>query len=76
MAVTPTDNTAHKNLRAIGGGVPAPDQASITALTDSTTGTASDTLDDTTASVKDDLASLAAKINEIRTALVNHGIVA
>ena len=38
---------------------------SVTKLTDSTTGTASNTLDDTTSSVKDDLASLAAKINEI-----------
>jgi hypothetical protein len=37
----------------------------ITALTDSTTGTAGDEVDDTTASVKDDIASLAAKINEI-----------
>jgi len=37
----------------------------ITPLTDSTTGTASDTLDDTTAGQKDDIASLAAKINSI-----------
>lgn len=37
----------------------------ITALTDSTTGAASNTVDDSTSSVKDDIASLAAKINEI-----------
>lgn len=37
----------------------------ITALTDSTTGAAGNTVDDTTSSVKDDIASLAGKINEI-----------
>lgn len=37
----------------------------LTKLTDSTTGTASDTLDDTTSGQKDDVASLAAKINAI-----------
>jgi len=37
----------------------------LTPLTDSTTGTATDTLDDTTAGQKDDIASLAAKINAI-----------
>lgn len=51
-------------------------QAVIAALTDSTTGTASDTLNDTTASVKDDIASLAAKVNAILTALKAHGLVA
>lgn len=50
-------------------------QAAITSLTDSTTGTASDTLDDTTANTKDDLASLAAKINAILLVLRNHGLI-
>jgi len=50
-------------------------QTAITSLTDSTTGTASDTLDDTTANTKDDLASLAAKINSILTVLRNHGLI-
>ena len=50
-------------------------QAAITSLTDSTTGTAGDTVDDTTASVKDDIASLAAKINSILTVLRNHGLI-
>lgn len=50
-------------------------QAAITSLTDSTTGTAGDTLDDTTAGTKDDLASLAAKINSILTVLRNHGLI-
>ena len=51
-------------------------QAAITSLTDSTTGTASDTLDDTTAGQKDDVASLAAKINSILAALRAAGIIA
>ena len=50
--------------------------AAITAITDSTTGTAGNTVDDTTASVKDDIATLAAKINAILTALKNKGIIA
>lgn len=50
--------------------------AAIVNLTDSTTGTAGDTVDDTTASVKDDIASLAAKINGILNALRNAGIIA
>lgn len=41
------------------------DNAGVTALTDSTGGTVSNTLNDTTTSVKDDLAALAGKINEI-----------
>lgn len=49
--------------------------SAVVALTDSTTGTASDTLNDTTVSVKDDLASLAAKINEIVVALQAVGII-
>ena len=50
-------------------------ETAVTSLTDSTTGTATDTLNDTTASVKDDLASLAAKVNEIITALKAAGII-
>lgn len=52
------------------------DGSAITSLTDSTGGTASDTLDDTTSSVKDDLASLVAKINEIIAVLEAKGIIA
>lgn len=51
-------------------------QPAIVVLSDSTTGAVSDTVDDTTASVKDDIASLAAKINELRTALINAGVIA
>jgi hypothetical protein len=46
----------------------------ITQLTDSTTGTASDTLDYTTADAKDDLASLAAKVNAIIQALIDRDL--
>ena len=42
---------------------------SISLLKDSTTGTVSDVLDDTTANQKDDVASLANKVNEILLAL-------
>ena len=49
--------------------------AAIVSLTDSTTGTAGNTVDDTTASVKDDIASLAAKINGILAALRGAGII-
>lgn len=48
----------------------------IASLTDSTTGTPGDTLDDTTAGQKDDIASLAAKINAILAALRGAGIIA
>ena len=58
------------------GETPVAQQSAITSLTDSTTGTASDTLDDTTAAQKDDVASLAAKINDILAALRNVGIIA
>ena len=50
--------------------------AAVASLTDSTGGTAGDTVDDTTTSVKDDIASLAAKINAILVALRNAGIIA
>lgn len=49
--------------------------SAITSITDSTTGTAGDTVDDTTASVKDDIATLAAKINSILAALRGVGII-
>jgi hypothetical protein len=49
--------------------------AAIVTLTDSTTGTAGDTVDDNTASVKDDIASLAKKINDILVALRGAGII-
>ena len=49
--------------------------AAIVSLTDSTTGTAGNTVDDATASVKDDIASLAAKINGILAALRGAGII-
>jgi len=55
---------------------PYVDGAAITSLTDSTTGTASNTINDTTSSVKDDLASLGAKINEIIAVLEAKGIIA
>ena len=48
---------------------------SISQLKDSTTGTVSDVLDDTTANQKDDVASLANKVNEILLALKSVGIV-
>jgi len=49
--------------------------AAIVSLTDSTTGTAGNTVDDTTTSVKDDIASLAAKINGILAALRGVGVI-
>lgn len=66
--------TGKLNLIDIGAGKPGRNEATIVALTDSTTGTATDTLNDTTASVKDDLASLAGKVNEIITILQNAGL--
>lgn len=54
----------------------ADQQATIALLTDSTTGTAGDIVDDTTAGTKDDIASLAAKINAIINALSAHGLIA
>tara|TARA_R100000687_G_scaffold58803_1_gene47452 strand:- start:259 stop:510 length:252 start_codon:yes stop_codon:yes gene_type:complete len=47
----------------------------ISVLQDSTGGTVSDILNDTTSSVKDDVASLAGKVNDILLALKNVGIV-
>lgn len=78
MAVTKATITGHKgegvkinDIQVLGEQV-----AAIASLTDSTTGTAGDTVDDNTASVKDDIASLAAKINAILAALRSHGIIA
>ena len=48
---------------------------SISLLKDSTTGTISNELDDTTSGQKDDVASLANKVNEILLALKSVGIV-
>ena len=48
---------------------------SISQLKDSTGGTVSDIVDDTTANQKDDVASLTSKVNEILLALKNVGIV-
>jgi len=47
----------------------------LSVLQDSTGGTVSDILNDTTSSVKDDVASLAGKVNEILLALKDAGIV-
>lgn len=66
-------------IKVESGGIITNDGTQATAivnLTDSTTGTAGDTVDDTTASVKDDIASLAAKINGILAALRGAGIIA
>lgn len=51
------------------------DGSAIVSLTDSTTGTVSNTLDDTTAGQKDDVASLAAKINEVIAVLRAKGVI-
>ena len=62
-------------MARVSSNIASPNCSSITSLTDSTTGTATNTLDDTTASVKDDLASLAAKINEIIVVLRTIGAI-
>lgn len=51
-------------------------QTTIVELTDSTTGTAGNTCNDTTSSVKDDLASIIAKVNGIIQVLAAHGLIA
>ena len=48
---------------------------SISQLKDSTGGTVSDIVDDTTSGQKDDVATLTSKVNEILLALKNVGIV-
>lgn len=55
---------------------PYVDGTAIVVLTDSTTGTVSNTINDTTSSVKDDLAALGGKINEIIAVLRAKGIIA
>lgn len=59
-----------KGLPADGAAV-----AAVASLTDSTTGTASDTCNDNTANTKDDLASIIAKVNLILAALRDAGII-
>lgn len=56
------------------------DQTTIAALTDSTTGSANDTLSDVggafnQATLNNNFADVAAKINAIRTALINSGLI-
>ena len=51
-------------------------QTTIVELTDSTTGTAGNTCNDSTSSVKDDLASIIAKVNGILQVLAAHGLIA
>ena len=58
------------------GTTPVVQASAITSLTDSTTGTAGDTCNDTTTGTKDDLASIIAKVNGIILALRNAGIIA
>lgn len=48
--------------------------AALTSITISNSGTASDTVDDATAGVNDDVATLATKINSIIAALEKAGI--
>lgn len=55
----------HLTSLVVANGVTIGNASGITALTDNTTGTAGDEVNDTTAGIKDDIASLAAKINEI-----------
>lgn len=56
-------------------GVAADDGAvTLNKLTDNTTGTAGDTLDDTTAGQKDDVATLNAKLNEVIDILKDYGM--
>lgn len=51
-------------------------QTTIVELTDSTTGTAGDVVNDTSAGTKDDVASMTAKINGILQVLASHGLIA
>ena len=51
-------------------------QSAIVTLTDSTGGAVGNVVNDTTSSVKDDIASLAGKINEILALLREHGLIA
>jgi hypothetical protein len=64
-------------MSRVSTGLPASGDApaAIASLTDSTTGTASDTCNDNTANTKDDLASIIAKVNLILAALRDAGIV-
>lgn len=74
---TTSDNGGFRQIvDAAGKKIMGAQSAAIVSLTDTTTGTATDAVDDATASVKDDIASLAAKIEEILVALRAHGIIA
>lgn len=50
------------------------DASAIVAITDSTSGTVSNTVDDTTAGQADDVATLAAKLNEVIAILKKTGL--
>ena len=71
----PTDASSHLYDRSDNPMI-ADQQTAIVSLTDTTGGAAGDTVDDATSSVKDDIASLAAKIQEILVVLRNHGLIA
>lgn len=51
------------------------DGTAIVALTNSTGGAVSNTVDDTTSSVKDDLSALASKVNEIIAVMKAKGLI-
>lgn len=71
-----TPDRANDGLMINGVKVLGKQVEAITHITDSTGGTAGDAVNDTTASVKDDIATLAAKINAILDALEEHGLLA
>lgn len=71
-----TPDRANDGLMIDGVKVLGKQVEAITHITDSTGGSAGDEVNDTTASVKDDIATLAAKINAILDALEEHGLLA
>lgn len=75
MAQTALNKNISKLADNAGNPLVGQAQSAVTSLTDSTTGTAGDTINDTTVSVKDDLASLGAKINAILDVLAAHGLI-
>jgi len=76
MALSNPKKSISQLADASGNPIIGAQQTTIAELTDSTTGTAGDTVDDATTSVKDDIASLAAKINAILQVLAAHGLIA
>ena len=79
MAVTKVEAAMQAGGLAVNDIVVIKEQSAvIAALVDSTGGSAdtASTINDTTSSVKDDLATLAAKINAILAALKTHGLIA